>query len=168
MSDTASQALASVVPAPRRLIKASPVTLLKSIKNEVELDGFVNSHARDAAALCSYLCWLDKVLTITTWPLHNGLMTHVQNIDSGSVTEVTGADRLEQFRSEQDHFMGLSFPSISSVTPPTLQQVEHLSSPVTWQVGPNGAIIHYRPAPETARTITRQELYLVDSGAQYR
>jgi len=131
LSDTASQALASVVPAPRRLIKASPVTLLKSIKNEVELDGFVNSHARDAAALCSYLCWLDK------------------NIDSGSVTEVTGADRLEQFRSEQDHFMGLSFPSISSV-------------------GPNGAIIHYRPAPETARTITRQELYLVDSGAQYR
>ena len=65
LSDTASQALASVVPAPRRLIKASPVTLLKSIKNEVELDGFVNSHARDAAALCSYLCWLDKVMNTT-------------------------------------------------------------------------------------------------------
>ena len=118
LSDTASQALASVVPAPRRLIKASPVTLLKSIKNEVELDGFVNSHARDAAALCSYLCWLDKVMNTTSWSLHNGLITRVQNIDSGSVTEVTGADRLEQFRSEQDHFMGLSFPSISSVTAP--------------------------------------------------
>ena len=119
LSDTASQALASVVPAPRRLIKASPVTLLKSIKNEVELDGFVNSHARDAAALCSYLCWLDKVINTTSWSLHNGLITRVQNIDSGSVTEVTGADRLEQFRSEQDHFMGLSFPSISSVTSDT-------------------------------------------------
>lgn len=28
------------------------------------------------------------------------------------VTEVTGADRLEKFRAEQQHFVGLSFPSI--------------------------------------------------------
>ena len=35
-------------------------------------------------------------------------------------------------------------------------------------VGPNGAIIHYRPTEESARRITRNELYLVDSGAQYK
>ena len=45
--------------------------------------------------------------------------------------------------------MGLSFPTISSV-------------------GPNGAIIHYRPEEGTARTLTLKELYLVDSGAQYK
>jgi len=131
LSDTTNQALTSLVPSNRQLIKASPITLLKSMKNEVEIAGFEASHARDAAALCNYLCWLDK------------------NIDKEQITEVTGADKLEQFRSEQENFMGLSFPSISSM-------------------GPNGAIIHYRPESATARPITRTELYLIDSGAQYK
>ena len=34
--------------------------------------------------------------------------------------------------------------------------------------GSNGAIIHYRPSPETDRAITDQDVYLVDSGAQYK
>ena len=132
LSDTASNGLACLVPAKRRLLKVTPITLMKSIKNTVELTGFDSSHARDSAALCQYFCWLEKAL------------------DQGEeITEITGADRLERFRAEQEHFMGLSFPSISSV-------------------GPNGAVIHYRPSPETARPITRTELYLIDSGAQYR
>ena len=45
--------------------------------------------------------------------------------------------------------MGLSFPSISSV-------------------GSNGAIIHYRPTPDSDRRISRDDLYLLDSGAQYK
>jgi len=132
LSDTASHGLACLVPAKRRYLKVTPITLMKSIKNTVELAGFDSSHARDSAALCQYFCWLEKAL------------------DQGEdITEITGADRLERFRAEQEHFMGLSFPSISSV-------------------GPNGAIIHYRPSPDTARPITRTELYLIDSGAQYR
>lgn len=35
-------------------------------------------------------------------------------------------------------------------------------------VGPNAAIIHYQPSPETARKITVNEVYLCDSGGQYR
>jgi len=131
LSDTASQGLACLVPVKRRFLRMTPITLMKSIKNQVELDGFDACHARDAAALCQYFCWLERT------------------IDKEEITEVTGADRLEKFRAEQEHFMGLSFPSISSV-------------------GPNGAIIHYRPTLETARPITRTELYLLDSGAQYR
>eukprot|EP00090_Calanus_glacialis_P043927 TRINITY_DN7796_c0_g1_i1.p1 TRINITY_DN7796_c0_g1~~TRINITY_DN7796_c0_g1_i1.p1 ORF type:complete len:620 (+),score=228.62 TRINITY_DN7796_c0_g1_i1:83-1942(+) len=131
LSDTASQGLACLVPVKRRFLKVTPITLMKSIKNPVELAGFDACHDRDSAALCQYFCWLDRTL------------------DQGEITEITGADRLEKFRAEQEHFMGLSFPSISSV-------------------GPNGAIIHYRPAPDTARPISRTELYLLDSGAQYR
>lgn len=131
LSDTASQGLACLVPAKRRFHKVTPITLMKCIKNSVELAGFDACHDRDSAALCQYFCWLEKTL------------------DQREITEITGADRLEQFRAEQEHFMGLSFPSISSV-------------------GPNGSIIHYRPAPDTARPITRTELYLLDSGAQYR
>lgn len=33
--------------------------------------------------------------------------------------------------------------------------------------GPNGAIIHYHPTPETNRPITLNEMYLCDSGAQF-
>uniref|UniRef100_A0A3Q3IBY6 X-prolyl aminopeptidase (aminopeptidase P) 1, soluble n=1 Tax=Monopterus albus TaxID=43700 RepID=A0A3Q3IBY6_MONAL len=54
----------------------------------------------------------------------------------------------EVFSFQQKDFVGLSFPTISSV-------------------GPNGAIIHYRPLPETNRTLTTNEVYLIDSGAQY-
>ena len=34
--------------------------------------------------------------------------------------------------------------------------------------GPNGAVIHYHPAEATDRPITKDEMYLVDSGGQYR
>lgn len=65
-----------------------------------------------------------------------------------SLWEISGADKLELCRKGQDRFMGLSFPSISAS-------------------GPNGAVIHYHPAQETARPISKKELYLIDSGAQY-
>ena len=52
------------------------------------------------------------------------------------------------FLREQPDYVSLSFPTISSS-------------------GPNGAIIHYQPEEPTARSLTSQELYLCDSGAQY-
>jgi len=33
--------------------------------------------------------------------------------------------------------------------------------------GPNAAIVHYRPAEETAAVIQKEGVYLVDSGGQY-
>jgi len=41
--------------------------------------------------------------------------------------------------------MGLSFTTISSI-------------------GPNGAIIHYKPDKDTAMPLTPDQVYLVDSG----
>lgn len=49
----------------------------------------------------------------------------------------------------QDDYVGPSFETISSS-------------------GPNAAIIHYRPTEKTNRTITTDEIYLCDSGAQYK
>ena len=43
---------------------------------------------------------------------------------------------------------GLSFESISAV-------------------GPNAAIIHYRPSQATDKNLTKNEVYLLDSGGQY-
>jgi Xaa-Pro aminopeptidase len=64
------------------------VTLMKAIKNDVELAGFEACHVRDAAALCQYLAWLEK------------------NVAAGQITEISGADQLEKFRSEQENFVG--------------------------------------------------------------
>ena len=58
------------------------------------------------------------------------------------------AERLLAFRGEAPGFREESFPAISGA-------------------GPNGAIIHYRAAPETDRVLADDETYLVDSGAQY-
>eukprot|EP00123_Amoebidium_parasiticum_P016104 comp23288_c0_seq1/m.38193 comp23288_c0_seq1/g.38193 ORF comp23288_c0_seq1/g.38193 comp23288_c0_seq1/m.38193 type:complete len:643 (-) comp23288_c0_seq1:90-2018(-) len=64
------------------------------------------------------------------------------------VDEVDAADYLESMRREQAHFITPSFASISSM-------------------GPNGAIIHYSPSRPTAAQITRDSMYLIDSGGQY-
>ena len=65
-----------------------------------------------------------------------------------AVTECEGADALLNFRKEIPEFCQPSFDTISST-------------------GPNSAIIHYGPKPETCAVIQPNEIYLVDSGAHY-
>ena len=67
---------------------------------------------------------------------------------AGGTTEIGAAARLLALRDEQEGFRGESFPAISGA-------------------GEHGAIIHYRVTPETDRAIGRDEVYLIDSGAQY-
>jgi len=66
----------------------------------------------------------------------------------GTETEISAAARLLAFRQEVEGFRGESFPAISGA-------------------GENGAIIHYRVSPESNRPIRPNEVYLIDSGAQY-
>jgi Xaa-Pro aminopeptidase len=68
---------------------------------------------------------------------------------TGRQTEMSAADTLLAFRQEVDGFRGESFPAISGA-------------------GEHGAIIHYRVTPESNRAIHANEVYLIDSGAQYR
>ncbi|CDH55410.1 creatinase aminopeptidase [Lichtheimia corymbifera JMRC:FSU:9682] len=63
--------------------------------------------------------------------------------------EVDGADKLESFRAQQADYVGLSFDTISST-------------------GENGAIIHYKPEKETCKVIDIKQIYLCDSGGQYK
>lgn len=68
---------------------------------------------------------------------------------SGEVDELGATERLQRFREETGKLCDLSFDTISGS-------------------GPNGAIVHYRVTPETNRRLQAGELYLVDSGGQYR
>jgi len=67
---------------------------------------------------------------------------------AGGETERSVAERLLVFRREQEGFRGESFPAISGA-------------------GEHGAIIHYRVTEATDRPIRPDEVYLVDSGAQF-
>ncbi len=72
----------------------------------------------------------------------------------GGETEISAVAALERFRIETAEALGeplfdISFDTISGA-------------------GPNGAIVHYRVTTESCRPLTPGELYLVDSGGQYR
>ncbi|XP_058841264.1 xaa-Pro aminopeptidase 1-like isoform X1 [Acipenser ruthenus] len=132
ISDKASFALTEAIPKIHRsLTPSTPICLAKAVKNATEIEGMRRAHIKDAVALCELFAWLDK------------------EVPKGTVTEISSADKAEEFRRQQKDFVDLSFPTISAV-------------------GPNGAIIHYRPLPETNRTLSLNELYLIDSGAQFK
>ncbi|KAJ2251855.1 hypothetical protein GGI13_003610 [Coemansia sp. RSA 455] len=115
-------------------VDKSPITMLKSLKNPTELDGMRQCHIRDGAAMANYFGWLEHEL------LFNG--GHLR------LSEVDVADKLEELRRAQEHCVGLSFDTISSV-------------------GPNGAIIHYSPKRGSDALLDVNKMYLCDSGGQY-
>jgi Xaa-Pro aminopeptidase len=67
---------------------------------------------------------------------------------SGKLTEIDAVAALETFRRDGGLLKDVSFPTISGS-------------------GPNGAIVHYRVTTGSNRTIGTNELFLIDSGAQY-
>ena len=78
-----------------------PVSLPRATKNEVELSGSRSAHKRDAAAMVTFLAWLDAQ-------------------PAGTIDEITAAKKLEQFRTDLAGDMPLqdiSFDTISGSGP---------------------------------------------------
>ena len=71
-----------------------------------------------------------------------------REVRTGMVTEIDAVKALESFRRESGLLKDVSFPTIAGS-------------------GPNGAIVHYRVTETTNRRLGMNELFLVDSGAQY-
>jgi Xaa-Pro aminopeptidase len=112
----------------KAILKPDPITLLKACKSSTELDGIRAAHLRDGVALTKFLCWLDA-----------------ENLEDHN--EITVANKLEEFRQENDLYQGPSFPTISGYA-------DH------------GAIVHYRASDQSAKQLG-QNLLLIDSGGQY-
>ena len=74
----------------------SPVAKLKSIKNQVEIEGYRRAMVKDGVALTRFFKWLEE------------------NVYTRELTELTVDERLTEFRAEQESFMGPSFNSIAS------------------------------------------------------
>jgi len=72
-----------------------------------------------------------------------------QSLEAGApLTEYGLGQQLDQFRREQPNYFGESFPAIVGYAA-------------------NGAIVHYRAAPEASAAIRPEGLLLLDSGGQY-
>ena len=67
---------------------------------------------------------------------------------NGALTEIAAAEALEGFRRATNYLSDLSFDSISGA-------------------GANGAIVHYRVTRSTNAPIRNDQMFLIDSGAQY-
>lgn len=109
---------------------SSVIEGIKAIKNPIEMQGMRDSNIRDSAAIVRYFAWLE-----------NELRTNPNKV----ITEYDGAEKVLEFRSQNELFKGASFDSISSI-------------------GPNGAVIHYKPEKDTALRINNKEVYLLDNG----
>jgi Xaa-Pro aminopeptidase len=66
----------------------------------------------------------------------------------GQLTEIDAAKALEGYRAQTGALRDLSFDSISGA-------------------GSNGAVVHYRVTKSTNRPINNNDMFLIDSGAQY-
>ena len=104
--------------------------LLKSVKNKIEISGMKAAHRRDGVAMVNFLYWFYKYS-------HNEVLT-----------EISIAQKLKEFRSEQKNFVNESFSPIISY-------------------GSHGAIVHYSATPETNAEIKPDGILLLDTGAQY-
>lgn len=76
-------------------------------------------------------------------------LEEVLKVSKTLITEAAGANKLLQFRQELKDFVCPSFATISSS-------------------GANGAIIHYKPPEVGSKGISIDEMYLLDSGGQFR
>jgi Xaa-Pro aminopeptidase len=100
-SATAADALSRLVNANggKAVRGSDPISLLKAVKNSVEIAGTRTAHQRDAVALARFLAWVDR------------------EAPSGKLTEIDAVEALETFRRETGALKDVSFPTISGTGP---------------------------------------------------
>ena len=114
----------------RVIDRMNPTAVARAVKNPVEMENIRRAHIKDGVAVTKYIYWLKK------------------NIGKIPMDEMSVADRLEEFRREQEGYLGPSFNTISAY-------------------GPNAAMCHYSATEESKAVLEPRGLYLVDSGGQY-
>ncbi len=125
-------ALYSAVPPSVAIVEqTNPTTYFKAVKNTVEIDHTRNTMVKDGVALTRFFKWLEETIGRET------------------ITEISLAERLREFRAEQDGFVGESFDTIAAY-------------------GAHGALPHYKATPASNSVLQSDGLLLVDSGGQYR
>ena len=73
----------------------------------------------------------------------------IKILNNKSISEVDAQNKLEKFRKKSKDYL---FPSFNTIA----------------GAGKNGAIIHYRARKENTKTINKKDIFLCDSGGQYK
>ena len=73
----------------------------------------------------------------------------IKKVNNKVITEVDAQDKLERFRKRNKNYLYPSFNTIAAT-------------------GENGAIVHYRATKKNNREIKKNDLFLCDSGGQYK
>ncbi len=110
--------------------KVNPTVLMKAMKNDTEIKNIINAHIKDGVAVTKFMHWLKK------------------NVGKIEITEISAAEKLEEFRKEQEGYLWQSFEPICGS-------------------GEHGAIVHYAATPETNVPVVTDGLFLTDTGGGY-
>ena len=73
----------------------------------------------------------------------------IKNLKNIKLTEMEAEKKLEYFRKKNNNYLYPSFNTIAGT-------------------GSNGAIVHYRATKKTNKVIKKKDLFLCDSGGQYK
>lgn len=123
--------LVSNIPSEVTILDEPNLTLLpKAVKNKTEMENERIAHIKDGVAVTKFIHWLKKNVTRT------------------NITELSTAEKLYQFRSEQEHFLGESFDPIIAY-------------------GTHAAIVHYSATEATDIPLEARGMVLADTGGHY-
>lgn len=94
-----SYTLAKLVTTPEVIRQPSPIPSMKSVKNDVEINGFRQAMLRDGIAMVKFLRWLKPA------------------VEAGGQTELTISQKLYDLRAAQPLFRDISFDTIAGYGP---------------------------------------------------
>lgn len=125
-------AMYDAVPTSTKIIEdLNPSTMMKAVKNQVEAAHTRNVMIKDGVAMTRFFRWLE------------------QQVQHGTLTEISIADKLQHIRAEGENFVDISFDTIAGYRA-------------------HGALPHYKATETSNATLKLEGLLLVDSGGQYK
>lgn len=108
----------------------NPTVSLKAIKNETEIKNTINAHIKDGIAVTKLMYWLKN------------------QKDYSKMKEMDIVKKVEEFRQEQEGYLGNNFSTISAF-------------------GKNSPMMHYLPSLDSNAILEEGNFLLLDSGGHY-
>ncbi len=114
----------------KRAEMRSPIMLMKAVKNDAEISSERAAHIKDGVAVTRFMYWLKH------------------NIGRTRITEISAAEKLEEFRRQGEGYLGQSFAPIMAY-------------------GAHAAIVHYSATEESNAELSARGMLLSDTGGHY-
>lgn len=114
----------------KKIEKPSPIAMMKAVKNSAEIAAEKRAHLQDGVAVTRFMKWLNDA------------------VSQGTITEISAAEKLEDFRKMGEGYLGQSFAPIMAY-------------------GEHAAVVHYSADESTNALVEPHGLLLSDTGGHY-